>query len=110
MMACAGLALCAQATAQPGVEAGARVGGGEGLDYYSLFVSWPSHWLQTHAVESWLPGDLVQAYWDLSVERWEGKTTTAATIKPRSTSSARWRASTGPATASISCSACSPPT
>ncbi len=73
-MAVAGRARCAPAgAADPGVEAGVRVGGGEGLDYHSLFVSWPSGWLQTHAVESWLPGDLVQAYWDLSVERWEGE-------------------------------------
>lgn len=72
------LALCAllwqgqAGAADHDLRLGARVGGGEGLDYYSLFARWPAGWLQRQVVDRWLDGDLIQAYWDASVERWEG--------------------------------------
>ncbi|GAA5110007.1 acyloxyacyl hydrolase [Alloalcanivorax gelatiniphagus] len=63
----------APASASPNdSRVGVRIGGGEGLDYYSLFMLWPSDWLQSRVVDRWLDGDLIRAYWDLSVERWEG--------------------------------------
>ena len=52
----------------------ADLGGGEGLRLYSLFGRWQSPWLQEHVVAPFF-SDRVQAYWDLSVERWEGEDT-----------------------------------
>ncbi len=65
----AGLTFCMPAHADPAV--GVRAGGGEGLRLYSLFGRWPSPWLQEHVVAPFF-SDTVQAYWDVSVERWEG--------------------------------------
>ena len=64
-----GLTLYLPAHADPAV--GVRAGGGEGLRLYSLFGRWPSPWLQEHVVAPFF-SDTVQAYWDVSVERWEG--------------------------------------
>ena len=65
-----GLTLYLPAHADPTV--GVRAGGGEGLRLYSLFGRWQAPWLQEHAVAPFF-SDRVQAYWDLSVERWEGE-------------------------------------
>ncbi|HBT07889.1 MAG TPA: hypothetical protein DEB22_15985 [Alcanivorax sp.] len=67
-----GLTLYLPAHADPTV--GVRAGGGEGLRLYSLFGRWQAPWLQEHAVAPFF-SDRVQAYWDLSVERWEGEDT-----------------------------------
>ena len=67
-----GLTFCMPSYADPTV--GVRAGGGEGLRLYSLFGRWQSPWLQEHVVAPFF-SDRVQAYWDLSVERWEGEDT-----------------------------------
>lgn len=65
-----GLTLYLPAHADPTV--GARAGGGEGLRLYSLFGRWQAPWLQEHVVAPFF-NDTVQAYWDVSVERWDGE-------------------------------------
>ena len=66
----AGLTLCVPTYADPTV--GVRAGGGEGLRLYSLFGRWRSPWLQENLVAPYF-SNRVQAYWDLSVERWDGE-------------------------------------
>lgn len=51
------------------VEAGVRVGGGDGIHTRAAYLRWPSELVQQRLVEPYL-AEGVEAHWDFTVEHW----------------------------------------